>query len=262
MLALKLLLVPSLIGVITLAGRRWGPAIAGWLSGFPVVAAPILLLVALEQGPAFAADAAGGALYAVLGNVCFCLGYSWTATRCRWWISLAGGLASYALAELLLNLLAPSLYWTLVLTFIGLWIAARSFPKNIPVKPALPPSRIELPARMLAGAVLVLVVTFFASRLGPQLSGIFSAFPLLACVLACFSHPISGAGFAIRLLHGMASGFYSLASFCFTLALALPLWGIAYGFLIALACAAAVSSASLWLKSSTLIQVKALPVEK
>ncbi len=61
-LLLKLFLVPALIALVTLAGRRWGPAVAGWLSAFPVVAGPILGFIALEQGAAFAARAAIGTL--------------------------------------------------------------------------------------------------------------------------------------------------------------------------------------------------------
>ncbi|HBF50271.1 MAG TPA: hypothetical protein DDX04_07705, partial [Massilia sp.] len=56
-LALKLVLVPLLIYLVTLAGRRWGPSVAGWLSAFPIVAGPILLTLALEQGAPFAASA-------------------------------------------------------------------------------------------------------------------------------------------------------------------------------------------------------------
>lgn len=52
-LALKLTLVPLLIYLVTLAGRRWGPAVAGWLA-FPIVAGPTLLTLALEQGLPFA----------------------------------------------------------------------------------------------------------------------------------------------------------------------------------------------------------------
>jgi hypothetical protein len=253
-LALKLFLVPSLIAVITLAGRRWGPAIAGWLSGFPVVAGPAQLLVAIDHGPSFAASAAGGALYAALGNASFCIGYAWTAVRYPWWISLAGGLASYAIAALLLHALALSLYPTLAVTLVGLWIASHAFPRNIDASPAVSAPRGELAARMLAAGALVLAVTFFASNLGPRLSGFFSAFPVMACVLASFSHAVSGAGFTIRLLRGMVAGFYALSIFCFSLALALPIWGTAYGFLIALTCAMFVQATSLWLKSSTLVQ--------
>jgi hypothetical protein len=37
-LALKLTLLPLLIYLVTLAGRRWGQAVAGWLSAFPILA--------------------------------------------------------------------------------------------------------------------------------------------------------------------------------------------------------------------------------
>ena len=65
-LLLKLFLVPLLIALVTLAGRRWGPGVAGWLSAFPVVAGPILFFIAVEQGADFAANAAVGTLSAVL----------------------------------------------------------------------------------------------------------------------------------------------------------------------------------------------------
>ena len=80
-LLLKLVLVPALIAGVTLAGRRWGPAVAGWLSAFPIVAGPILWFIALEQGAAFAAQAAVGTLSAVLGMLAFGLSYAWAATR-------------------------------------------------------------------------------------------------------------------------------------------------------------------------------------
>lgn len=249
MLALKILLVPSLIGAVTLVGRRWGPAIAGWVAGFPIVAGPILWLVAIEQGPAFAAITATGALSATIANVFFCLGYAWLAMRFSWWACLLGAYAAFALAAVLLNMFTPSVHVLLVLAFISIPLVGRMFPRNINPLPKAPPPAIELPARMVAAALLVLAVTFFAAQLGPRVSGIFAAPPLLASVLAGFSHPVSGAGFAIRLLQGMVSGFYALATFCFLLALLLPAWGIGASFLASLACSVAFASLLLWIKS-------------
>jgi hypothetical protein len=87
-LALKLALVPSLIGGVTLAGRRWGSGVAGWLSAFPIVAGPILLFIAIEKGAHFAQAAAASTLSAVLAIVVFGLSYSWAAVNHSWVISL------------------------------------------------------------------------------------------------------------------------------------------------------------------------------
>src|SRR6184192_563504 len=61
-LALKLVLTPALIAIATLAGRRFGPSIGGWLVGLPFTSGPVSLFLALEQGTSFAAAAALGAI--------------------------------------------------------------------------------------------------------------------------------------------------------------------------------------------------------
>ncbi len=246
MLLLKLLLVPSLIGIVTLLGRRFGAAIAGLIAGFPIVAGPILLLVAIEQGIAFAADTAVGALAATIANVFFCLAYAWTATRHPWWACLMTGFTAFAAVAALLTVVPLSVYWLFALALICILGATRLFPRNVDPRPLAPPPAIELPARLLASALLVLAVTYFASTLGSRMSGIFSAPPLLASVLAGFSHPVSGAGFAIRLLQGMVSGFYALATFCFALAMLLPRLGTGLGFTIALALSVSAGAFMAW----------------
>lgn len=249
-LILKLFLVPAFIGAITLASRRWGPAVAGVLAGFPVITGPILLLVAIELGPSFASNAAVGSIGAVLANVSFGIGYSWAAVRHSPRFSLIAGFLSFALAVFVLNAMALSLWPALLLTLAGLWIAPRCFPKNTESKPLAKPIPGDLPVRMIAGAVLVFLVTVFAETLGPRLSGLFSVFPVLASVFAYFSHRFSGAGLAIDLLRGMATGFYAFAIFCFVVSFALPNLGIARSFLIALTCATFVQASLMWIRST------------
>jgi hypothetical protein len=55
MLALKLTLVPLFLLTVSMSGKWWGPSIAGWLAGLPVVAGPILYLLVLSQCPAVGA---------------------------------------------------------------------------------------------------------------------------------------------------------------------------------------------------------------
>ncbi|MFI5277868.1 MAG: hypothetical protein ACHQ1E_11410, partial [Ktedonobacterales bacterium] len=80
-LVLKLTLTPILIGIASLAGRRWGPAISGWLVGLPLTSGPVIFLLALAHGASFAAAAATGTLAGTLSECVFCLAYGWIAWR-------------------------------------------------------------------------------------------------------------------------------------------------------------------------------------
>jgi hypothetical protein len=234
MLALKLFLVPSLLALVSLVARVRGPAAAGVLAGFPIVAAPVLLLVSLENGALFAAAAAAGAVNAALANAAFCLGYAVAATRYRWWLSLPLGLLTYSATGAALVWLDLSPYALLPLTLAGLWLAADRFPAGSALPVAAPHTPRDVVVRMFAGVALVMTVTLAAPDFGPRTSGLLSGFPILACVLAGSSHHQQGARFAITLLRGMISGFFGMV-FCFaTLALTLPRLGIPASF--ALAC--------------------------
>lgn len=50
LLALKLFLAPVLIGLVSIAGRRWGPAVGGWLVSLPLTSAPVILFLAPNSG--------------------------------------------------------------------------------------------------------------------------------------------------------------------------------------------------------------------
>jgi hypothetical protein len=65
---------------------------------------------------------------------------------------------------------------------------------------------------------LVLILTFFSARLGPNLTGLLSVFPVMGSVLGVFSHRHYGAGFAVKILQGMVQGFYAFTVFCLMLA--------------------------------------------
>lgn len=230
MLLLKLFLVPGLVALITLAGRRWGPAMAGWLSGFPVVAGPTLLFIALDQGAPFAAQAAHVTLMAVLGNVAFGVTYAWMATRWRWPLCAAAGVAAFALLGWVLVSLQPSPWVALAMALVGLPLAARAMPRTVFVNPGRAVSRWELPVRCVAAGALVTTVTLSASELGPVGSGMFAIFPIMGLVLGVFSHIAWGGQGAIHLLSGLVKGLYAFVVFCFVLALALPAWGTAAAF--------------------------------
>jgi hypothetical protein len=236
-LFLKLCLIPSLIYLVTLIGRRWGPNAAGWVSALPVVAGPILLTMALEQGARFVATAAANTLMAVIAVVVFCLAYAWASTRLGIAGSMCAALAAYAAAVAGLQLIELPLLQGFALVLAVLVLAPRLFPRA-GANGARGARQInDLPLRMLAGALLCLTVTYAAAGLGPRLSGFFAMFPVMGTILVGFSHYASGRDYAVNILRGMVRGYYAFASFCVVLSLALRERPVALAFEMAVGAA-------------------------
>lgn len=230
MLPLKLFLVPAFLLLITLAGKRWGPSVAGWLAGLPVVAGPILFLLSVEHGVHFAANAAAAALSAVLASVAFSVAYSHAAQHRPWPLSLIFALFAWSCSALCLSTLPAYLPFSLVASLVTLIAAPQLFPHTEGLVPAREVATPELACRMLAGAALTVAVTFVAGTVGPRWSGLLAVFPVLGIVLAVFSHRTQGPAFAAHLLRGMATGLYSFVAFCFIVSVGLPYFGIPIAF--------------------------------
>jgi uncharacterized membrane protein (GlpM family) len=232
-LPLKIVLVPSLIALITLAGRRWGQGFAGWLGSFPIVAGPVLFILAFENGNAFGAEAARAALAGVTPSMVFYVVYTRLAAHGSWpWVVLASLGAWAAVAALLLAAAWP-LWIVLPVTAAALYAAPRLMPPPGVVE-ARPPHRLELPARMLTGAV----VTLFSSELGrlggSSLSGYAALFPSIGMIVAAFNHAQTSAAAATAFLRGMTRGMWSVAAFCLALSFALSRASLAAAFLLAI----------------------------
>jgi hypothetical protein len=87
-LALKLLLDPLLVVASSLAGRRWGPRVAGILVVLPIVAGPILLILYLDHGSGFAAAAARAATLAIVPLALFALIFAYVSRNHGWLLTL------------------------------------------------------------------------------------------------------------------------------------------------------------------------------
>jgi hypothetical protein len=87
---------PMLILAASLAGRRWGPTVGGWLVGLPLTSAPVAFFLAIDQGLGFAKNAAAGSLAGTAAQAGFCLAYCATARYCRWPVALVAATAAFA----------------------------------------------------------------------------------------------------------------------------------------------------------------------
>jgi hypothetical protein len=236
MILAKLLLTPILIAAATLVGRRWGPRVSGWLIGFPFTSGSVSIILALQDGRQFAARAAVGMLGGAASVCVFCLAYSATAKRRSWFPSLVAAILAFLLTTLLWNSFALSLLPTFVLLIIVDGLVVRLIPaRAVASAPAQRPAW-DLQMRMLTAAAFVVLLTAVASRLGPQLSGLITPFPIFASVLAPFAHRQQGADVASQFLRGLASGLFGFASFFLVVGALLPgtgsLWTYALATLV------------------------------
>jgi hypothetical protein len=236
-LLLKLILTPALIGTASLAGRRFGPAVGGWLVGFPMTSAPVALFLTLSHGPAFAAAAAAGTMAGAASQAAFCVVYAWLAPRHRWALTLAGSCLAFALSTAVLGLitLSPLPLFAIVIAALAgalyLMPGGRG-PRTTGASPAvaLAPIGWDLPARMVVATVFVVLLTGVAPALGPRLTGLLAPFPLYGAVLAVFAHALEGPRQAAALVRGLLAGLFGFAGFFLVLATCLEGWGLAAAF--------------------------------
>jgi hypothetical protein len=245
-LALKLIVIPTLIGVISLVGRRWGPGVSGWLVGLPLTSGPVALFLALDQGPAFAAHASLAILAGGISVAAFCLIYSWLASRFRWplsvvasWLGFLG--STWALQYVTLPLIP---LFVGVIAFLALALAL--FPRTTSHAESTPTPWWDIPARMLLATAFVVALTAVAPALGPRLSGLLAPFPIYVTILGVFTHHFQGAATTVRLLRGVVLGLFAFAAFFLVVGALVDRASVVVTFASATLVALAVQGASLW----------------
>ncbi len=250
LLAAKILLAPLCVIAVSLAGRRWGMAVAGVLGGLPVVAGPILLVETLLHGRDFGADAAAGTLLGLAALTTFVVVYGRSAAAAGPLQSVLCGWAAFLLGVALLSPIQPPPAVSLVVVAACFAFGLRLLP---PGQSSLPPAPTppwwDLPGRALAALGLVLVLTAVSGALGPHLSGLLAPFPIVTSVLAVFTHTHGGIAQVEVLLRNFLVGFYGFATFCFVLAISLSTLAVAPAFGLATAAALTVQATSFLLRS-------------
>ncbi len=248
LLLLKLILTPSLIGAASLAGRKWGHAISGWLVALPLTTGPIVFLLALTHGSAFAARTAAGTLAGGFSLAAFVLVYARLAPRLPWLPTLAGATLAFGLMTLVMeNFTLPVVpLWLGVIA--GFLLVIELLPRGLATNNStevLP--RWDIPMRMIIATAFVVLITGVAPALGPHLAGLLSPFPLFTATLAAFGQHLHGPAAAIKVLRGLLMGLFSYATFMLTLSLLLEPAGIATAFAAAIAITATIQAVTLWL---------------
>lgn len=232
LLLLKLFLAPLLVVAATLAGRTWGPGVAGILVGQPVVAGPILFITYLQHDTGFASDAAASSLLGVASLAVFALVFAHAARRFGWVATLATGWTAVLVTDAALSLVHLAVLAVFAVTLAAIGAAIICMPRPDQERRgerATPSPSWDLPGRAVATGVLVLTVTTASSWLGPHWTGLLAPFPVAISVVAAFVHAQHGHREAARTLTGALMGLVSLSAFCLSVSvLVRPIGGTAF----------------------------------
>jgi hypothetical protein len=251
MLLLKLILTPLLLGGVTLAGRKFGPTVSGWLVGLPLTSGPVSFFLALEQGRTFTAHAAQGTLMGVISLSAFCVVYCWLSLRAGWPLCWLGSWGAYLAATFLFTQIALPLSLALLsavcVLVVALFILPQDNKRVDKTMTATISASWDMALRMLIATLFVLTLTGAANALGPRLSGLLSPLPIFSSIVAIFTHKLEGAAAARLVLRGILAGSFAFIAFYLAITTLIEPWGIIAAFGCALLGALLMQGCSLWL---------------
>jgi hypothetical protein len=213
MLVFKLLLTPLFIGLISLAGRRWGTQVSGWLVGLPLTSAPVILFLALEQGTTFTARVAQGSLMGLISQAIFCVTYAWLSFRVNWMSSWLIGWGMFFATTVVFEWVSVPLPLVFVGVVSSLFLMLVLWPKQRGQVIEVQGPVWEILGRMAMASSFVLGLTSIARVVGPHLSGLLSPLPIFATVFAVFTHHLQGTRAARQVLHGVVVSSFACAVF-------------------------------------------------
>lgn len=216
---LKIVLVPAIVGLVTIAGRLWGHHISGVLAGLPINLGPILAFLTLERGVHFAESTAESALLGIIAIALFSITYAYCSRSFGMSLTMTLSTTVFFMGCYVLSFVTIPLHLAYFLVITLLAITLVILP-NVEMKEiALKAGRVDLYLRMGAAAGVVLLITGFSEIFGPHMSGFLAAFPTGGAVIAGFIHKQQSSAAVCRFFKGYIAGLFGLATFSCSYAL-------------------------------------------
>ena len=242
---LKLVLAPIILGSASLAGRRWGAAVSGWLVALPLTSGPVAFFLALSHDRAFVFDSIRGTLSGGFSLIAFSLTYAWVSRKFNWQVSIASGIFVFAGMTVLLQRITIPFIPLFISVFIVIFIGLVLMPKAQPMESITNPGKWDIPTRILLGTSFILLITGIAPYIGSRLTGLLTTIPLYISILTIFAHRHQGQVAAANVLHGLILGLFAFAWFYLVLGLLIENTSLAAAFGSAILVALLVQGSSL-----------------
>lgn len=240
---------------LSLVAEHVSPRVAGILAGYPLGAAISLFFIGIENGKDFAAQGAVytmGGLSASLVFVFFYYKVSSQSRRMELFFSAIASIAAFLIAAKVLILLNLGLGTAFLITsgcICFFYYQFRHIP-NVMVRKKVKFSAGVLVVRALAAAAIVLIVTGIARSVGPNWSGVLSAFPITLFPLLVLVHVSYGREQVHTIIKNFPLGLGALIVYVAVVKTGYPSFGVGLGTIMAF------SAATLYLISFSVIMNK------
>ncbi|GAA4250493.1 hypothetical protein GBZ26_15250 [Azospirillum formosense] len=197
-LIIKIVAAALVVVVASLAAEKAGPFYGGMITALPVSTGPAFVLLAMEHGDGFVADAA---LSGMVGNATIVLYLALLVRIAPRWSMPATVIASSVFWIATAATLRSAVDWTLPLALlltlacygIAAWAVSAPIPQDTVVRVAR--SRwYDIPARAGLVGLLVATVTTLSHSIGPAATGIAAVFPIALTSLTVILHGRLGGG--------------------------------------------------------------------
>jgi|GEM_PF-5267551 len=216
--------------LVVLAGQRAGPVLASIAMTYPFNSGTGFALMMWERSDAFMAEA-GVAAFALTGGVfAFMVGYARATVLGGffkpWCVGIAAWLGVGAVS------VAFPMTWPLAVALAAAGVLAALLLMRTPNAPPVRPgggvgSWRATVARAVMGGAVIGTVAVYSKLLGPIVSGMALAFPIMMSASLWILHRRFGEAFAVETIHRSRWALASYASFVFCVGLlSLPIGGI------------------------------------
>lgn len=218
-LALKLILAPIIIGSASLAGRKWGPAVSGWIVGMPLTSGPVVFFLALSHGVLFAENSALGVLNGGISLVLYALTYTRLAIRFPWPVSITGSILVFSLSTFYLQTVTIPLFVIIPVVILSIFAGLALMPQGEVEAGNSKLNQWDIPVRILIGTSFILLLTGIAPFIGSRMTGLLTTIPLYVTILSIFAHRDHGPAAAAHVLRGLLYGMFAFTGFFTVLSL-------------------------------------------
>ncbi|MEO0730875.1 MAG: hypothetical protein AAFY64_10880, partial [Pseudomonadota bacterium] len=119
-------------------------------------------------------------------------------------------------------------------------------PKPIETEPVRPLPWWDIPVRMTAAGLMVLLLNVVADIVTPSLSGIIASYPVIMTSVIIFMLVLSGADAVIRLFRGVSIALFSFVVFFSVTTELAPIHGMTIAFAVAVVVGLCTSAIAMW----------------